>query len=337
MKTLQRRSTSQVLKKSPFDETRISFSISAVMILFTFFLLFEASADCDHSITVELGVHQHNFASQEYDHTCINFTVAPFAFVPNNFGEDTLYREYSYTLDGSITRTEFSMRFLPLFQYLEDPFHSIEIYTPSPTDLSFMTVNLPGMCQNGIYFSTTAIGEVVLSRHSTGFHNLSIYDDKCLVFGPQESIDLTIDMTSDDFEDQLFIHHSYTNYTSLSGNATWEMTNYSSSLPLFLRLVADDLSPPDMISVSYEFTGPTGRHPRQDIMVPVSPLQVCDRDEIWCDEALAVAMLVVTSVLVTGLLLWICIFSIRQTSKQERQGSSSGGASNLESLRSRYT
>jgi hypothetical protein len=177
-----------------------------------------------------------------------------------------------------------------------------------------MTVSLPGMCHDGIYFSTESTGAVLLSQGASRFYNLSIYDDKCFVLGPQNSISIDLDLGSNDFEDQLFVYFSYTNYTSFSGNSSLSLVNYSGPDPVFLRLVCDDFNPPNYLFFTYDFTGPTGRTPRTDVMIPISPLQVCGVIQAWCTEPLAIAMIVVTALLAFAFLLWTCELSIRRTS-----------------------
>jgi hypothetical protein len=280
--------------------------------LLAVFLIFIRS-DCAETLSPGLGVHQFRFSTSDNDRICINFTIAPFTFVVNEFGEDTLYREYTYDLDGSVTFTEIAMRFLPVYRYIENEFHSIEIRTISETTLSFMTVVLPGMCHDGLYISTVDIGEITMSKNSHDFYNLSIYDDKCFVFGPADSMDLDMEMQSSDYEDQLYIHYSYSDFVSISGNDSASLLNYSARDPAFLRLVADENAPPDTVFISYSMVGPRGRNPRQDIRSPANALQVCDRADAWFDGSLVVAVVTITLGLSLAFLVWVCVFTIRQT------------------------
>jgi hypothetical protein len=290
----------------------MNFSVSAMLSL----LLVRGLSECSQTLSPGLGVHQYRFSTQADDCICINFTIAPFTFVTNEFGDETIYREYTYDMDGSVTFAEFAMRFLPLFRYIEDEFHSIEIYTPTQTDVSFMTVELPGMCHDGIYISTVDGATIELSRQGTNFYNLSVYDDKCFVFGPAQFIDLAVEIQSNDFEDQLYVHYNYSNFESISGNDTIRLHNYSSPDPVFIRLVADELSPPDLVVIMYDFVGSPGRHPRKAIRFPQNPLQVCDETVEWFDGPLVVVVLVVTLGLSLAFLVWVCVFTIRQTKLQ---------------------
>jgi hypothetical protein len=131
--------------------------------------------------------------------------------------------------------------------------------------------------------------------------------------GPQEAIDLEIAMSSRDYESQVFLYFAFDNFTSLAGNTTFSIHNYSAPDPIFLRYVADDLEPPIQLLVSFIFSGPIGRNPRADILLPGGQLQVCPWNPPFFAEWVAVALIVIASIFGAAFLVGVCALAIRST------------------------
>jgi hypothetical protein len=203
---------------------------------------------------------------------------------------------------------------MPVYKSISTPTDSIEIETPSGTNLTFMTVTLPGMCSNGIYFSTLPLGTLRFTQGGQDFHNLSAFDDKCLVFGSQQKVDLVLTILSQDHEDQLYVYYNFTNFTSISGNDSLILSDYDArGQPLFVRVVADDARPPHDVDILYVSSASMSRSPRYDYALPPVLLQECDEPSTASQEPAAIALIVVIGIIGGGLLIWICSLSIRQT------------------------
>jgi hypothetical protein len=193
------------------------------------------------------------------------------------------------------------------------------------------------MCADGIYFSTRSSGEMQLARGADGFRGLSVFDDKCLVIGPQDTIDLSVQMISDDFEDQLYVYYSFTNFTSISGNASFELANWhiTDGVPIFVRIVADDFSPPNAINIWYDVAAPPARNPRWDYMLPHVLLQVCDVPIDWKSEDLAIVLVVSASVFGLACLICICYLSIRRPGTDRHTNTGEGYEASLMTIQER--
>jgi hypothetical protein len=279
-------------------------------LLFSFF----SFCLCTIFIDTSLGIEQFNYFTNDGDIININVTVYPSFLVFIHFGDDTLYRDCHYPIDGPPDCHEQVMRFIPIYSSISNPTHLLEIETPVSTNLSFMTVTLPGMCSNGIYFSILQFGTLRLHRGGDGFHNLSVFDDKCLVFGPQEKVSLVLTMKSQDFEDQLFVYWTFTNFTSVSGNGTLKLNNYDGSKePLFVRFVADDFEAPHEVNIEYLSSANFSRNPRFDYALPPILFQVCDEESTGSMEGLAISFIILIVGFGGILLIWICFLSVRQT------------------------
>jgi hypothetical protein len=294
------------------------------------FILFFPRAfctDCASTFSTSLGLEQFDRSTNDGDILCLNVTAYPFALVFHRFSDDTVYRDCFYPVEGPPECRAQALRFLPLQRSLLAPAHILEIETPTATDLSFMTVTLPGMCSDGIYFSSLPFGTLRLHPGGSDFHNLTVFDDKCVVFGPQEIVSLTMFINSDDEEDQLYVYYSFTNFTSVSGNSTVFVTDYNArERPLFVRVVADDFRPAREVLIAWESSANYTRSPRFDYALPPTLFQVCDEEKKETAGAIAIALIVFIAALAIGLLVWICAVSVRQTSVRSR-GLRAGGFS----------
>jgi len=269
-------------------------------------LLYLVRADqCANRIIIKPGVKHFSFDTNEGDEICINTTLYPSFVVFSTFEKDTLLYKYTSMVQSSNLREDFHtyLRFLPFYMVIPSPFSSFTVQTPSNTSLSFTTVSLPGMCANGILFTNKISHEMVFSKFISGFYGLKVFDDKCLIFTSQGHHNISVDMISDDFEDQLYIYRTFSNFSSISGNSS--STIYGKKdRPVFLRIVADDLSPPDYINLTFQSDSPEPPKPGSSSYVFQYDPPICDEIPVWYSEEITVSMIILLSflVLLTGIL-----------------------------------
>ena len=181
---------------------------------FYFLFIFITANECSYTFTSHIGFENHYLDTDDGNIVCINVSDYPFYLVVRSFSDDTMYYQYQSGTKSDQLSLKFStlLRFLPLYQTIQDPFGSISIETPTGTHLSFTTASLPGICTDGIFFSTQKEDNIILSPKFSSFYSLNVYDDKCILFsnGAQQNISFSIE--SNDFEDQLFIYRNYTDF-----------------------------------------------------------------------------------------------------------------------------
>ena len=272
---------------------------------FYFLFIFITANECSYTFTSHIGFENHYLDTDDGNIVCINVSDYPFYLVVRSFSDDTMYYQYQSGTKSDQLSLKFStlLRFLPLYQTIQDPFGSISIETPTGTHLSFTTASLPGICTDGIFFSTQKEDNIILSPKFSSFYSLNVYDDKCILFsnGAQQNISFSIE--SNDFEDQLFIYRNYTDFFSINVNIS--STIISSENPeslLLARIVADDLNPPTFIEISMkainniEETFKT-RNPNRDFYIPTKALQTCEFETHWYNETIVICIIILTILL----------------------------------------
>ena len=271
-----------------------------------------AAGGCTHTLKPDIGVFSYAFDLDADETVCINVSAYPFSIMFGSFGSDTLYREYDYwpPPNDRVTSFETLMRFLPVYRTMMDPEHSITITARSATRLTFLTAQLPGMCYDGILFSSARARQLRFGRDEPGFFNLDVYSDKCVVFGPRANITVSAKIRSSDYEDQIFVHYGFTDYVSIGANGTFNHEFTADESPFF-RILADDVSPAELIEFTADVVAET-RISESAIFIPNRPAQVCDRPALWYGEKVAVAMVAVTACVGFIFLGVLCAVSIRQ-------------------------
>ena len=269
---------------------------------------------CTHAIRVELGVRNYEFDLGAGDTVCLNVTAYPFSILFGDFGDNTLYREYTRRpIEGSSVRSfEALLRFLPMHRTLIEPEHSITLTAIDPTRLSFTTAELPGMCREGIFLSTMATNAVEFGpEFPVTFFRINEFDDKCIVIGPYSLATVNVDLQSDG-EDQVFIYHDFTEYDVITGTDNYD-GNFSEGA--FLRVVTYNESSGSNIRINVTCDS-NARNPRTAQFIPTRPPQACDPPHVWYNERIAVTMVAVTSCVGAVFLLMLCAVSIRQSMAQ---------------------
>ena len=288
-----------------------------LMNLFVLFSLFSSIlCYCNFNIDVSPGAETIEIETEENNNICINTTFYPTYLLIDSFADDTEYIQYN-SIESKQYQIESNaiLRFLPMYQNLEKPFSSSTIFTPSPTNVTISIISLPGLCNDGVYFSNKRIDSVKFSKYSTGFESLEVYDDKCLIFTSSGNKNATIEISSNDNEDQLFVYYSYDNYTSISGNNSFSFEmDENNSNPLIFRIIADDKSPPEWTRITIETDGDEPRNEMSDYYTPVFVPPTCDDSNLWYNEQVAIVLIVITV-----LLFILCLYAGRQCIKSNKE------------------
>lgn len=294
-------------------------------------LVFTAS-HCSHTIRAGMGVQSYNFSLAPEEIVCVNATAYPFAIVFGSFNDDTIYREYHHHPSSPDNTTHFEtlMRFLSVFRAMMDPEHSVAIIAKSETYLTFLTVELPSMCRDGIFFSNAENINLAFGPNESGFFNLDTFSDKCIVFGPMSNITVHVRILSDNPDDQVFVHHSFTEFESFGGNESFSGVFDVGEDPFF-RIVATE-----RVEFDLEVDADV-RHIDSAIFIPSRPAQICPAPRRWYNETVAAVAVGVTSFLGVLLIFVTCVLSIRHRGGQRtaRRGRiRSGDTSDSRSLAS---
>jgi hypothetical protein len=244
---------------------------------------------CDYTLIPSLGIQHHNFSTESGDIICLNFTAFPTFIIFNNFESDTFYHEYSAQTEEHPLKKQFSteVRFLGVFRALLSPYSASAIETITGCDLAFSTAVLPGMCSEGIFFSTLPKDIVEFSDAQTGFFGLENLTDKCLIFSAQAQQTVTAEMQSRDYQDQLIFYTNWTNFTSISGNTTGVFTSVGNTEGMIVRLVTDEQLPPIAIKLSMQSEAEMPRFFDQAVFIPHVEAQQCGEMPKWYGEATA--------------------------------------------------
>lgn len=276
-----------------------------------YFLLFSNKDNCKFQVNDILSFQNYEFDTEAGDNICINITINPHYLVFQQFEDDTLYIQYTSN-NNNLFKLDFVtlLRFLPIYQAYQDPFSSVTITTPSPTHIAFTSASIPGMCKDGIYFSTLAHDSITLKPDALNFFSLNPYDDKCILFADLADDIIVTTIESDDNEDQLFVYTNFTDYYSFNGNSTFSITSASDS-PLLMRIVADDSSPPTLIRIIKNSTNPKNvRNPGMDWFVNKKEPQECNNIKTWYSEGLVIFIIVCTLFFGVVSVSWISVLFI---------------------------
>lgn len=271
------------------------------------FLIAFSLNECTHFRETPIGTKEYKITNKDDETICIKPLYYPTYIIFSNFGDDTIYYE---NIDGENTDLSSLLRFLNFYQKIELINSTVMIKTPTGCDVSFTTISFPGTCSNGIYFSNRLTDEINLSQDETGFKKLQVFDDKCMVWATKGEIDISLEMESDDHEDQLYVYYNFTNFQSISGNSSLHLhTDWNR--PLFFRLVADDENPPRWAKIKISSTGDPPRRPEFGFYIPDYVPPICDESKNWYSGAVAIAVVIILILLVLSSLVLIgkqCIF-----------------------------
>lgn len=292
-------------------------------------------SECTHFVHGKFGVEQFVFDTEDGDTVCINTTVFPLFLGVHSFGDDTLFHKYHSLTNTMDEATDFlaPMKFLKDIQFHASAFGSFSLHTPSDTHLQFTLAGLPGMCTNGVLLSSYQSDSLFFKKNTTGFFGLNIFDDKCIVFTSPGNQTINLQIQSRDTEDQVFIYKTPRDFLSINGNTTHTATSPAGS-PFIIRVVADDYSPPDWVSITMNSDGEPPRYEERHHVIPADSPDLCPATEAWFNEKTAIGLLV--SAIVVGLGT-IVLFSIEcicsgNSGASEYQSMAFSGTQHLDSM-----
>jgi hypothetical protein len=270
------------------------------------------SLSCDYSIFPDLGITHHSFSTSDGAIICMNFSVYPIFLIFNTYSSDTLYHEYSAQLENEPLKEQFytEIRFLDVFRAIISPYSAISIHTPTGCNLIFSTAVLPGMCSEGIFFSNLPTDVIEFSSTQTGFFGLENLTDKCLIFSAHAIQRVNASLIALDEQDQLFLYRNWTDFSSISGNDTIQITSPDDTSGVIVRIVTDEQLPPISVTIAMQSDADMPRFFRREVYTLKLDPQECPPSPVWYTKGVATTILVLTcvfGVIALGMLLLECL------------------------------
>ena len=222
--------------------------------MFFIFFCFLFLVAIEIEISTEIGAKHYSFDLAENDVIFIKSIFYPFLLILNQFADDTTLSEYFSLYNNETANfqsTEVYLRLLPIYKIFSTPFTFIRMKSSSESQLKFTIVSFPSMCHNGIYVSTKESDKIQFSSSATDFFKLRANDDKCVVFGSHNTQTVSMELESDDYEDQMLLYTSYDEWISFSGNGSITYTQKDEMTPIFLRIVAGEIAPPASATILF--------------------------------------------------------------------------------------
>lgn len=273
------------------------------------FFIFYSIKDCSRIRETPIGSKQYTITTEDDDTLCIKPLYYPTYIVFSQYNNDTVYYG-SIDEDGSAEESS-QLRFLPFYQIIDKYNYTAMIKTPTGGNISFSSISFPGSCADGVYFSTKLQDEIILSQNDSGFKKLQIFDDKCMIWSTKGHLNISLEMESDDNEDQLYIYYNYTEFSSISGNSSLHIST-DATKPVFFRLVADDFNPPRWAKIKIRSDGDEPRRAEYGFYIPKFIPPICDDSRRWFSERTAILSLVCLAILMLLTMIMIgkqCIFT----------------------------
>jgi hypothetical protein len=258
-------------------------------------LICAVASSCKTTIQPDVGVWHHNFSTSDGDAICLNYTVYPAFVIFIDHAPDTFYTEYFSQTNSSNLQTLFSseVRFLDGFRVVRAPFSASEIITKTGCDLSFTTAVLPGLCADGVLFSNLPRDYLHFSRSATSFYRLQTSTDKCVLFSAHgvQSFHLVLNSS---LTAQVIVYPNFTSPFALFGNDERSFASENDLQGVAVRIVTEDDLP--TVEIDMMSTSDQPRFPRRQFSQNMdAPL--CRLKPTWATERVAVALIIVTSVL----------------------------------------
>jgi hypothetical protein len=267
---------------------------------------------CDYAISPPLGITHYSFSTSDDDTICMNFSIFPILLIFNTYASDTLYHEYSSQLPSEPLTEQFytEVRFLGIFRAVISPYSAASIRTPTGHNFTFSTAVLPGMCGEGVFFSNLPSENIEFSSAQTGFFSLENLTDKCVIFSAHAVQRVNASLVALDEEDQLFLYRNWTDFSSISGNDSIQITSQDDSKGLIVRIVTDEKLPPLSVTVEMQSNADVPRFFRREVYILKLGRQECPLSPVWYGQGVATIVLITTCVLAVvslGMLLLECL------------------------------
>lgn len=222
-----------------------------------FFLLPLSVAVCNVTINSEIGLRQFRKEFHSGAEICINISVFNYFIIYGEMNDDVkvlTYRSVLHTSELSLYSYE-SASTLGTFSHIPVPFASQTIILPSGGNISFSYGSLAGLCKTGIFLTNVQNGAVLFQKDLNPPNDLSINDDKCVIFTSNGIQKFIVDMIIDQNHNKLLIYYNYFNFTAISGNLKQIMTLNSTVYPTIFRYMSDDTISSDYFSIEIHSQG----------------------------------------------------------------------------------
>ena len=259
-------------------------------------------------LNISRGVHQYTHEFMKNDKLLINITQFPFYIIFSSFPHDLTYYEYTSRSPERYTNRDFIMTSdnYEVYRTIELPYGSITFEANRSLTFTFTYAVLPGYCSTGVYMNTDNIDSITMSPKSTGFYQLTNYEDKCFIFAiPAESIQISVKQVSFDANDRVFFHTSYESNFPRAGNFTDKWISSSLDEVPFVRVLTNRGQPPSNLNIDMSSTGSKPDKPQIETHIPRGRQLDCEHEMNWYSEELVIMLAVCSGFLAIILVLLI--------------------------------
>ena len=280
-------------------------------------LLYQYS--CNYVKTNHLGAEMFNTQLNKGESLCINISYYPTFVIFENFAKDTKFDEIKhYPLPSSPeTRKSTYIRYLNNYIPIIDSFVQIVFTAESSDILSFTVLSIPGMCDDGIYFTTKTKDEIILSNSGFGFNKISPFSDKCVFKSVPGETNVSISYETDSSWSQVFVYDSFDDFYSLSND---DSHSFNTTSPLFYRIIVGEHSYYNKVTVIFESDDElAGYMPRDDYFYFEEIVDYCESEKTWVTPEIAIIVLTICIILLIIVLLWLGKLCIEKNVKSKKK------------------
>jgi hypothetical protein len=215
--------------------------------------------ECSERLYGNSGFNQYHTNLEGNKNICINVSTFRFFIAWENYPLDTKVIFY-HSFPGSTVLVESNTSLvsdLPFFTEISAPFASITINLPSGGYIAFAYGSSPNMCKTGIKITNSLEYDQVLNDHSSGFEKLDYYEDKCLLFISQGSVNLTLKSNFDGKAQRIIFYQDIMIPKSLLDYSYTFATLDTKSHPLLVRILTQKRKSHISLTLTSNGTRPT--------------------------------------------------------------------------------
>jgi len=278
--------------------------------MFISFITFVHSL-CTKTIETKMGAFHIQEIIDPGEVLCINITQYPFFIVFYDVDDKVSYSEYYSRSPNRETNRDYFANGsrVPVFRAIELPYGSISLSSIEHKRVSFTYAALPGYCQTGAYFSSHELDTITLTPHLRDFYKLSNYEDKCFIFSAPTSQLFFVKQTSSDPLDRVFIHETYTNFSSYAGTFSYSGQVGNVFEAPFIRILTNRGKPPSSVSITFRSQESSAPRPLTGTHIPRGKNINCEKVHHWYSEELVIMLICCSSFFALILILFaLCSF-----------------------------
>ena len=280
-------------------------------------LLYQYS--CNYVKTNHLGAEMFTTELEKGETLCMNISYYPTFVIFENFAKDTKFdviKHYPVTESPELRKSTY-IRYLNNYISILEPFAQI-IFTAESSDLlSFTVLSIPGMCDDGIFFTTKTKNQIILSTEGTGFNKIAPFSDKCVFKSVPGETNVSISYETDSNWSQVFIYDAFDDFYSLSND---DSHSFNTASPLFYRVLVGEHSNYNKVTVSFDSDDElAGYMPREDYFYFEEIVDYCESEKTWATQEIAIIVLTVCIILLIIVLLWLGMLCIEKNVKAKKK------------------